>query len=158
MEFNRNDRFFSEDLTDEDIDHLTYLKEGPSIFKGDADKLGKRILTCAACDHPVTSVSEKVNVRGRHDHAFRYYNAIVRLGCFRNAEGCLGVQGISHGYSWFRGYAWQIQVCRHCYTQLGWKYMSEEESFYGLVFKMLHETGGPDEEPAIGSCGGNSGV
>jgi hypothetical protein len=138
-EFNRNDRLFSEDLTDEDIAHLPYLKEGPSIFKEDADKLRKRILICAACDHPVTSVSEKVIVRGRHDHAFRYYNAIVRLGCFRNAEGCLGVQGISHGYSWFRGYAWQIQVCRNCYTQLGWKYMSEEERFYGLVFKTLRE-------------------
>ena len=150
MEFNRNYGIFSESFTDEDFDHLPYLKESPSLFKDEADTLRKRILTCAACDHPVTSVSETINVQGRHDHTFRYYDTIVRLGCFRNADGCLGVQGISYGYSWFRGYAWQIQVCRNCYTQLGWKYMSEEESFYGLAFKMLRETG-PDEDQAIGS-------
>ena len=139
MGFNRKDGIFSGDITDEDIDHLPYLSESPSILEEDTDEDRKRILICAACDHPVTAVSEKINVLGRHDHAFRYYDAVVRLGCFRNAEGCLGVQGISHGYSWFRGYAWQIQVCRNCYTQLGWKYMSEEDSFYGLVFKTLRE-------------------
>ena len=144
MKFNRNGGNFFGYFTDEEIDHLPYLNESPSIFGEDVDKLRKRILICAACDHPVTAVSERINVRGRHDHSFRYYDAIVRLGCFRNAEGCLGVQGISDGYSWFRGYAWQIQVCRNCYIQLGWKYMSKADSFYGLVFKTLRETG-PDE-------------
>jgi hypothetical protein len=145
MALNRKHGNFSENLTDEDIDHLPYLKESPSIIEEDTDELRKRILVCAACDHPVTTVSEKINVRGRHDHAFRYYDTIVRLGCFRNAEGCLGVQGISNGYSWFRGYSWQIQVCRTCYNQLGWKYMSEDNSFYGLIFKTLRETG-PEED------------
>jgi hypothetical protein len=140
MVFDRKEGNSSGYLTDEEIDHLPYLKESPSLFEDeDADHKRKRSLTCAACDHPVTAVSERINVHGRHDHAFRYYDTIVRLGCFRKAEGCIGVQGISHGYSWFRGYAWQIQVCRHCYTQLGWKYMSEEDSFYGLIFKMLRE-------------------
>jgi hypothetical protein len=37
------------------------------------------------------------------------------------------------------GYSWQIQLCRNCYTQLGWKYMSQDDSFYGLIFKMLRE-------------------
>jgi hypothetical protein len=48
-------------------------------------------------------------------------------------------QSIPNGYSWFRGYAWQIQLCRNCFTQLGWKYMSQEDSFYGLGFKLLRE-------------------
>ena len=137
MDFEDNPWFSPEYLFSEEIDHLPYLKERLSIF--DHDDMRERRLVCAACGHPVTRLSEKINVRGRHDHAFRYYDAIVRLGCFRNAQGCLGVEAVSHGYSWFRGYSWQIQVCRHCFSQLGWKYMSQDDSFYGLVFKMLRE-------------------
>jgi hypothetical protein len=96
-------------------------------------------LICAACGHSVTKVAEKIDVRGRHDHAFRLYGDMIRLGCFREAPGCFGVQGVSHGYSWFRGYAWQIQVCRACFTQLGWKYMSPDDSFYGLILNTLRE-------------------
>ncbi|RJR32230.1 MAG: hypothetical protein C4576_30930 [Desulfobacteraceae bacterium] len=122
------------------IDHLSYLKDR-FVFDGECDNAEReKALICASCNHPVTAVSEKTNVLGRHDHAFSYYRRIVRLGCFRNAPGCLGVQGISHGYSWFRGYAWQIQVCGNCHTQLGWKYMSTDESFYGLIFETLRET------------------
>ena len=138
MDFTKNKS--PENLSYEDIDHLPYLKESSSIFEDeDADKMRRKILICSGCGHPVTTVSEQIKVRGRHNHAFRYYDDIVQLGCFRIAEGCVGVQGISQGYSWFRGYSWQIQVCGNCYTQLGWKYMSEDDSFYGLVFKMLRE-------------------
>ena len=143
MDFDRDKSNSQQNRSDDDIDHLPYLKEEPSIFEHEDDeKMRKRRLICAACGHPVTEVSEKIKVRGRHDHAFRYYNDVVRLGCFRNAQGCVGVERISNGYSWFRGYAWQIQLCRHCYSQLGWKYMSEDDSFYGLVFKTLRQ-----EEP-----------
>jgi hypothetical protein len=124
----------------EDLEHLTYLEREPSLFehKEDDETLGWR-LVCASCGHLVTTVSERVDVRGRHHHDFPYYGHIVRLGCYRNAPGCVGVERISNGYSWFRGYAWQIQLCRNCYAQLGWKYLSQEESFYGLVFKLLRE-------------------
>jgi len=142
MDINKNKSKSSQHLSWDGIDHLPYLKEGLSIFDEDDEKMRKRRLVCAACGHPVTNLAEKIKVHGRHDHAFRYFNDIVRLGCFRNAQGCIGVQRVSHGYSWFRGYAWQIQVCRYCYTQLGWKYMSEDDSFYGLVFNTLRE-----EEP-----------
>lgn len=122
------------------MDHLSYLKVDPLIIEYDESyKLPDKDLTCSECKHPVTKVSERVEVFGRHDHSFRNLGYLVQLGCFRDAPGCLGVQGISHGYSWFRGYAWQIQVCRNCYTQLGWKYMSEDESFYGLIFNTLRE-------------------
>jgi hypothetical protein len=118
MDFNdRNDISFGHPSW-EGNDHLPYLKEKPSIFEDEDD--------------------EKLR-KSRHDHGFRYFNQTVQLGCFRNAKGCVGVQRISKGYSWFRGYAWQIQVCGNCYTQLGWKYMSEDESFYGLIFKTLRE-------------------
>jgi hypothetical protein len=122
-----------------ETDHLTYLKRR-SIFEEDGlEEAGETVLICGSCGSPVSKVSEKIEVFGRHDHAFPYDREIVRLGCFRSAPGCLGVRGVSHGYSWFRGYAWQIQVCRSCHTQLGWKYISPEDSFYGLVFGTLRE-------------------
>ena len=124
----------------EDLEHLTYLDRRPSVFEHEEDEsLRDWRLVCASCGHLVTRVSEKIGVRGRHHHDFPYYGKIVRLGCYRNAPGCVGIERISSGYSWFRGYSWQIQLCRNCYTQLGWKYMSQEDSFYGLVFKMLRE-------------------
>jgi len=130
----------------EDLDHLTYLDKGPSLFEHEEyDNLLEWRLVCASCGHLVTTVSEKMDVRGRHHHDFPYYGHIVRLGCYRSASGCVGVERISNGYSWFRGYSWQIQLCRNCYTQLGWKYMSQDGSFYGLVFKLLREEK-PEEE------------
>lgn len=124
------------------MDHLKYLQDR-TIFESEKDdEQVDTALICASCGHPVTRVSERVEVRGRHDHAFSYFRQIVRLGCFRDAPGCAGVEGISQGYSWFRGYAWQIQVCRNCFTQLGWKYISPDDSFYGLIFETLRE-----EEP-----------
>jgi hypothetical protein len=133
----------------EDMDHLTYLEKTPSIFEHEEDEVFREWrLVCASCGHPVTSVSEKVDFRGRHNHDFPYYGNIVRLGCYRNAPGCVGVDRISKGYSWFRGYSWQIQLCRDCYIQLGWKYMSQDDSFYGLVFKMLRE-----EKPGVRAQG-----
>ena len=124
----------------EDMDHLTYLEKRLSLFEHEEDDdFREWRLVCASCGHPVTTVSERVEVRGRHPHDFPYYGHIVRLGCYRKAPGCVGIDRISNGYSWFRGYSWQIQLCRNCYTQLGWKYMSQEDSFYGLVFKLLRE-------------------
>jgi hypothetical protein len=147
MDFNNMSDISAKRPSWEGKDHLPYLKEELSIFEDEDDeKMRKRILACADCDHPVTAVSEKINIRGRHNHTLRYFNETVQLGCFRNAQGCVGVQRISNGYSWFRGYAWQIQVCGNCHTQLGWKYMSEEDSFYGLIFKMLREVDPGDSE------------
>ena len=137
----------------EESDHLTYLEKRDSIFENEDDKkIRKKNLICANCKHPITKVSEQIEIYGRHDHTFTNLGYVVKLGCFRNALGCTGVQGVSHGYSWFRGYAWQIQVCESCYTQLGWKYMARDESFYGLIFNTLREEE-PEEnrEPNLGS-------
>jgi hypothetical protein len=121
-------------------DHLTYLEKMPSVFEDeDGGKARKKSLVCASCRHLVTNVSEKIDVRGRHDHSFHNLGYPVKLGCFRNAPGCTGVESVSYGYSWFPGYAWQIQVCENCYNQLGWKYMTQYDSFYGLIFGTLRE-------------------
>ncbi len=121
-------------------EHLTYLEKIPSIFEDkNGEKAGQKNLVCASCKHFVTKVSEKIDVRGRHDHSFHNLGYPVKLGCFRNAPGCTGVERVSYGYSWFPGYAWQIQVCASCYNQLGWKYMTGYDCFYGLIFGTLRE-------------------
>jgi hypothetical protein len=140
MVFEKDDSIFPESRSYRKVEHLSYLNRPPSLFEDEEDEVLKQTrLLCAACGHPVTKVAEKTEIFGRHDHGFAYYNELVQLGCYLKAEGCIGVERISHGYSWFRGYAWQIQLCKNCYTQLGWKYMSQNDSFYGLVFNTLRE-------------------
>lgn len=127
-------------LSFEETSHLSYLSTTPSLFKNEYDKKMEQMnLICDVCEHPITKVMEKVDIFGRHEHAFRLYGDTVHLGCFCHALGCTGVRMISNGYSWFRGYSWQIQVCRECHTQLGWEYTSPNDSFYGLMFDALRE-------------------
>lgn len=140
MNFDETKSISPEYLSDDQTEHLTYLKWDFSIFGNEEDeKILDTQLVCAACEHPVTKVSEKIDFKGRHDFGFRNLGYLIQLGCFRHAPGCKGTRRVSHGYSWFRGYSWEIQLCKHCSAQLGWKYMTEEDSFYGLVFKMLCE-------------------
>jgi hypothetical protein len=134
-------------LSDDQTGHLTYLKWNFSLFDNEEDeKIRQTDLVCASCGLPVTKVSEKIDIRGRHDYGFTNLGYLIQLGCYRHAPGCIGVDRVSHGYSWFRGYAWDIQLCRNCYTQLGWKYIGHEDSFYGLVFKMLREADPKNKE------------
>ena len=140
MIFEKDDSIFPESRSYAKVEHLSYLNRPPALFEDEEDEaLAQTRLLCAACNHPITTVAEKTEIFGRHDHAFPYYNQMVQLGCFMNAPGSIGVERISHGYSWFRGYAWQIQLCENCNTQLGWKYMSQDDSFYGFVFNTLRE-------------------
>ena len=49
----------------EDIDHLTYLEKRPSLFEHEEDENFREWrLVCASCGHLVTTVSEKMEVRG----------------------------------------------------------------------------------------------
>lgn len=140
MNSKTNDPLFPDRPAYKKIEHLTYLNRLPSLFEDESDEDWRQTrLLCAACGHPVTQVAQKKDIFGRHDHAFPYFNQVVQLGCYAEAPGCLSVERISYGYSWFRGYAWQIQVCQNCYTQLGWKYTSPDDAFYGLVFHALRE-------------------
>lgn len=148
MDFDKEASISPRYLSDKNqTDHLTYLTWNFSIFENEEDeKILQTNLLCAACGYPVTKVLEKIKVRGRHEYRFTNLGYPIILGCFRNAPGCIGYGGISHGYSWFRGYTWQIQLCGNCLSQLGWVYMSEEDSFYALAFKMLREEKRKEDE------------
>jgi len=128
-------------------DHLTYLEIRPEAYK-DTSKILQKNLVCSNCDHTVTTVSQRIEIWACHEYTFGNLGYPVRLGCFLEAPGCIGVENISHGYSWFKGYAWQIQLCQNCYFQLGWKYMSPENSFFGLIFGALEEQD-PEAEQTI---------
>ncbi|BBO85063.1 hypothetical protein DSCO28_56290 [Desulfosarcina ovata subsp. sediminis] len=135
-------------LADDQTRHLTYLTWDFALFENEADaKILNKDLVCAACGHPITKVAEKIDIRGRHGYRFTNLGYPIQLGCYRTAPGCIGTGRVSNGYSWFRGYNWEIQLCNHCYTQVGWKYMTAGESFYALVFKMLREAD-PEEANA----------
>ena len=136
-------------LKDDQTSHLTYLKWNFSLFDNEEDeKIRQKDLVCAACGHPITKVAEKIEVRGKHDYGFTNLGYPIVLGCYRHAPGCVGINRVSHGYSWFRGYAWDIQLCENCHTQVGWKYMGPKDIFYGLVFKMLQEADPKEKAPA----------
>ncbi|MFH0728925.1 MAG: cereblon family protein [Pseudomonadota bacterium] len=158
MTFEKGKSISPDDLSSGRTDHLRYLKWDFSLFGNEEDdRILQTNLVCAVCAHPVTTVSEKIEVTGRHDYRFTNLGYPVHLGCYRYAPGCTGIERVSYGYSWFRGYAWQIQLCAKCFTQLGWKYMSGEDCFYGLVFKMLREVteenkAGQPPSSAIVSC------
>jgi hypothetical protein len=99
---------------------------------------GERILRCAACKHLVTSKEAGIEVDGAHEHTRRNPAGFVfRIGCFREAPGCLGEGPSSEDYSWFPGYAWQVGVCRRCGIHLGWVFQLEAARFYGLIVGRL---------------------
>lgn len=120
-------------------EHLSYLESRPETFRDKDSKIQKINLVCTNCKNTVTTVSQRTEIWGSHEYTFGNLGYKVKLGCFLTAPGSTGVNEISHGYSWFKGYAWQIQLCRSCYSQLGWKYITPEDSFYGLIFGTLEE-------------------
>ena len=44
------------------MDPLTYLEKRQSLFWEDDEELLKRRLLCASCGHPVTAVSETIDI------------------------------------------------------------------------------------------------
>jgi hypothetical protein len=104
---------------------------------------------CAACAHPVTTESARIERAGRHVHTCvnpaRY---VYRIGCFRRAPGCVGVGRWSGEHSWFVGYQWQVACCGACSMHLGWAFEPEAagsaaEPFWGLIVDRLREQADP---------------
>ena len=40
-------------------------------------------------------------------------------------------------FTWFRGYDWQVAVCRGCSDHLGWFYSRRETGFWGLILDKM---------------------
>ena len=99
-----------------------------------------RMLLCFLCGHPVTSLRERCEVDGAHEHKVANpYGIVFRIACFRAAPGCSPYGEESGDFSWFAGYTWQIAVCRGCSVHLGWSFRQGEHVFFGLIRDRLLE-------------------
>jgi len=97
-------------------------------------------LACAQCGQRVTVPSARVEVGGAHLHTFTNPHGLrFHIGCFASVAGCV-VEGEPTTYwTWFPGYAWQVENCGSCREHLGWRFESAADVFHGLVLDRLIE-------------------
>ena len=102
--------------------------------KTDRNEQSGKPLVCSNCRAPITDTGQAVEKNGSHEHAFFNPAGIAfEIRCFRRAPGCL-VQGEpTTEFSWFAGYSWQYGICAQCDAHLGWFFISDTDSFFGLM-------------------------
>ena len=105
----------------------------------DTDTGEDHIYRCAACGFDITSEGDRIGINESHEHTFANPEGYVfRLGCFRNAPGCLQIGAPTQEHTWFPGYAWLYVLCGHCTSHLGWHYRSAKSgAFFGLILDNL---------------------
>jgi hypothetical protein len=97
-------------------------------------------LACHRCLSAVTDGSQRIAVGGAHAHHFVNPHGIqFDVGCFAEVSGCATVGSASTCWSWFPGFAWQVEVCAVCGEHLGWLFRSPDALFHGLVLDRLVE-------------------
>ena len=111
-----------------------------------------RVIVCKNCLNPVTSGRERIEKEGAHVHIFSNpYGNVFEIGCFRQANGCVYLGKATNEFTWFKGYAWKLALCRSCAAHLGWVYLSPDAVFfYGLILDRLMETES-DQTPGLGN-------
>lgn len=103
--------------------------------RGDADVRGEdeKVIRCTACGGRVTHERERLTMNGSHEHEFMNPSALrFVVQCFASAPGCASEGERSDVWSWFPGFAWQIEICRGCGAHLGWSFHGAR-TFYALV-------------------------
>lgn len=108
---------------------------------------GGRRLVCVRCGYSITTEDARIEKNGLHEHSqVNPHGFVWRFGCFAAAPGCAPSSGPSTEFSWFPGYAWQIESCRGCYLHLGWRFLGED-TFHGLILDRLVEADDDDRSP-----------
>ncbi|HJZ88769.1 MAG TPA: cereblon family protein [Polyangia bacterium] len=98
------------------------------------------VLACARCRQHITSTSARIAVGGHHEHTRENPHGFqFHIGCFARALGCVAVSEPSLEWTWFPGYAWQIELCTGCAEHLGWRFASSDHHFHGLILDRLVE-------------------
>ena len=114
------------DLPEEAVDHQTEERE-------------EKLILCRNCGHAITHPDEQTERDGAYHHTFANPHGIVyEIGCFQTADGC-GTTGPATGeFTWFKGYRWQVAICRACLVHMGWLFVSESsDRFHGLILDQL---------------------
>ena len=79
-------------------------------------------------------------VAGAHAHTFTNPHGLrFHIGCFATATGCIAAGEPTTYFSWFPGYAWQVENCGSCGEHLGWRFRSPEDEFHGFILDRLVE-------------------
>lgn len=98
----------------------------------------KRGIICAVCGYGITSEDQRIRVNGSHDHrCVNPHGLMFHIGCFRAATGCNTSGPPTTEFTWFRGFAWSVALCRGCNSLLGWQYERSELFFFGLILDRL---------------------
>jgi len=94
---------------------------------------------CRHCLKLISRQDQGIEVQGAHRHTFANpHGMIFEIGCFLSAEGCLTSGPSTRDFSWFKGFSWQVAVCRGCLLQVGWLFSSAgAEAFYALILDRL---------------------
>ena len=107
--------------------------ETPDPALDDADRPDGPPIVCVACAHRITAESARIEIAGQHRHVCVNPSGIpFDIACFDRAPGCVPHGAREAYWSWFEGYAWQIELCGGCRAHLGWSFHGDG-SFYGLI-------------------------
>lgn len=95
----------------------------------------ERWLRCAACGEPIVRETALLVVNGSHEHSFVNPSGLrFIVSCWSSAPGCVSDGERSTVWTWFPGFAWQVEVCRSCSVHLGWSFHARSTTtFYGLI-------------------------
>ncbi|MCP4679546.1 MAG: hypothetical protein GY854_29460 [Deltaproteobacteria bacterium] len=97
-------------------------------------------LFCARCGHPITDKDQRMEVNGSHEHTFANPGGhVFRIGCFRDAPGCITARNESMEFTWFAGYSWSASGCSLCGIHIGWCFRLDDDVFFGLTLDSLVE-------------------
>lgn len=94
----------------------------------------EKIVTCAHCGFPISRKKYIVPINGNSEHT--YFNPsghMFNFICFSEAKGCYPYGSPTSEFSWFEGYLWHYALCASCGYHLGWHFINESTSFYGLI-------------------------
>ncbi len=88
--------------------------------------------TCGAC---IAHWRDRVEKDGKHSHTvFNPAGIVYRIRCFTKAPGCFCPDDIfSSEFTWFAEYLWTVALCARCSTHMGWQFVGQEHSFFGLI-------------------------
>lgn len=111
-----------------------------AVADRDAPREAERVYHCAVCATLVTRSRWEIAVDGAHERAlFNRAGRLFRVVCFQEAPGAAAIGEPSDDFTWFRGFAWRIALCRTCRAHLGWRFddTAPTRGFFGLIKSAL---------------------
>jgi len=102
------------------------------------NKLQKRGVYCKSCQAKISAPSHAVEIKGAHQHRLTNPEGITFDIVIYSQVECLVASEPIYEHTWFSGYAWQIVVCHHCKSHLGWCYIKNNSpDFFGLILNRI---------------------